>query len=229
VTHEYVYEKNGIVYWWNKDLEEFTTLYNLNAEAGDEWTIKVGNDSLIMHVDDVEDIEYNGQIFRLMHMSDADDLFSGDIVCGVGHLTSFFPERLMTRGKGYRVGGLRCYWVNEELFFKYGDRDCDAIYKDLHYGIEEDNPSAPSTGLGSEGTLVVYPNPANDVLFVETHGRASLPNQTYRVTNLMGQILLTGQVETFHETSLQTINVSSLPAGMYFISVGGQTVTFVVK
>ena len=42
VTHEYVYERDGKVYWWNKDLEEFTTLYDLTAEAGDEWEIKVG-------------------------------------------------------------------------------------------------------------------------------------------------------------------------------------------
>ena len=40
VTHEYVYERDGKVYWWNKDLEEFTTLYDLTAEAGDEWVIK---------------------------------------------------------------------------------------------------------------------------------------------------------------------------------------------
>ncbi|MBQ5455313.1 MAG: leucine-rich repeat domain-containing protein, partial [Prevotella sp.] len=33
VTHEYVYENNGKVYWWNKELQEFTTLYDLTAEA----------------------------------------------------------------------------------------------------------------------------------------------------------------------------------------------------
>ena len=219
VTHEYVYEENGIVYWWNKDLEEFTTLYNLNAQVSDEWTIKVGNDSLIMHVDGVDSIVYEGRSFRVLHVSDPDDLFSGDIVCSVGHLTSFFPERLMTRGKGYRVGGLRCYWVNEELFFKYGDRDCDAIYNDLHYGIEEDSPSTGS------GTLGVYPNPANNTLFVETRLIASLPDLTYRITNLMGQTLLQGNITTEN----QQIDISSLPAGMYFISVGGQTVKFVVR
>ena len=39
VTHEYVYEENGKVYWWNKELEEFTVLYDLAANAGDEWEI----------------------------------------------------------------------------------------------------------------------------------------------------------------------------------------------
>ena len=88
-------------------------------------------------------------------------------------------------------------------------------------GIDEDGPSTPSTGSG----LTVYPNPTNGVLFVETHGRASLSNQTYRITNLMGQILLTGQITA--ET--QQIDVSGLPTGMYFVTVDGETRKFVVN
>ena len=223
VTHEYVYENNGKVYWWNKDLQEFTTLYDLTAEAGDEWTIKVGTESITMHVNSVDYYEYNDLNYRTLHVSDEDNLFSGDIVCGIGHLTSFFPERLMNRGKSYRVEGLRCYWIEDELVFKIGDEDCDAIYKNIHFGVDEDGPSTGS------GTLTVYPNPANGVLFVETRHGTSLPDQTaYIITNLMGQTLISGQAETRRATSLQ-IDVSSLPAGMYFISVGEQTVKFVVR
>ena len=218
VTHEYIYEENGIVYWWNKDLEAFTTLYDLTADVGDEWEIKVGTESLTMHVDAVEIYEYEGNTYRILSVSDPEDLFSGDIVCGIGHLTSFFPERLMSRDKDYRVEGLRCYWVEDELVFKIGDEDCDAIYSDLH-GIEEDGPST------SSGTLVVYPNPANNILFVETRLIASLPAQTYRITNLMGQTLLQGSITA----ESQQIDISSLPAGMYFINVYEQTVKFVVK
>ena len=128
VTHEYIYEENGVVYWWNKTLEEFTVLYNLGAGVGDEWEIKVGTESLTMHVDAVENIDYEGRTFRMLRVSDENDLFSGNIVCGIGHLTSFFPERLMTRGKSYCIEGMRCYWVNGDLTFKIGDEDCDAIY-----------------------------------------------------------------------------------------------------
>ena len=102
VTHEYVYERDGKVYWWNKTLEEFTVLYDFGAHEGDEWEIKVGNESLVMHVDAVENIEYEGKTYMVLHVSDADDYFSGDIVCGIGHLTSFFPERLMDNGDGLR-------------------------------------------------------------------------------------------------------------------------------
>ena len=216
MTHEYVYEENGIVYWWNRDLQEFTTLYNLAANAGDEWEIKVGTESLIMHVDAVETIEYEDKTYRMLRVSDPEDLFSGSIVCGIGHLTSFFPERLMTRDKGYRVEGMRCYWVDGELVFKIGDEDCDAVYGELH-GIEE---NCPSTG---SGTFAAYPNPANGILFVETRHGTSLPDQTYRITNFMGQTLLQGHITA--ET--QQVDIANLPAGMYFISVGEKTVKFV--
>ena len=222
VTHEYVYERNGKLYWWNKTLEEFTILYDFGAEAGDEWEIKVGTESLVMHVDAVEEIEFGGRTYRMLRVSDPDDLFSGDIVCGIGHLTSFFPERLMDNGDGIRVDGLRCYWIEDELVFKIGDEDCDAIYEELH-GIE-DGPSTPSTGSGTAGTLMVYPNPTNGVLFVETRFIASQPTE-YRITNLMGQTVLSGNINADN----QQINVSSLPQGMYFITFAGETRKFVVR
>ena len=218
VTHEYVYERDGKVYWWNKTLEEFTVLYDFGAHEGDEWEIKVGNESLVMHVDAVENIEYEGKTYMVLHVSDADDYFSGDIVCGIGHLTSFFPERLMDDGDGLRVEGLRCYWIEDELVFKPGDEDCDAIYSEVH-GVEEDGPSTGS------GTFAVYPNPTDDVLFVETRHGTSLPDQTYRITNLMGQTVLSGNIIAEN----QQINVSSLPEGMYFISIGDMTRKFVVR
>ena len=144
---------------------------------------------------------------------------SGTIVCGVGHLTSFFPERLMQRSENYGVNGIRCYWQGQQLIFKLGDRDCDEIYEQYHEGIEEDGPSTGS------GTLTVYPNPTNGVLFVETHGRASRQDPTYHITNLMGQTLMTGQIIAEN----QQIDVSELPNGMYFITIGDTTRKFVVR
>jgi hypothetical protein len=217
MTHEYIYEENGVVYWWNKDLEEFTTLYNLTANVGDEWEIKVGTEGLTMHVEAVENLEYEGRTYRMIKVSDPEQLFSGDIVCGIGHLTSFFPEKLMNRGKSYRVEGMRCYWVEGDLVFKYGDRDCYEVYQELHYGLDETNDNG----------FTVYPNPANNILFVRpSQFDSPTTGQTeYHITNLMGQTLLQGSINTEN----QQIDISTLPAGMYFINVGEQTTKFVVK
>ena len=218
VTHEYVFELNGKLYWWNKRSGLFTVLYDYEAEVGDSWNIFVGTEILTMHVDAVEEIEYEGRTYRMLRVSDPDDLFSGNIVCGIGHLTSFFPERLMDKGDGVRVEGMRCYWNEGELVFKYGDEDCDAVISELH-GVEEDGPSTPST------ELVIYPNPTDGTLFVQTLRATSLHDQTYRITNVMGQTLLTGKITGEN----QQIDVSSLPQGMYFITFAGETRKFVVN
>ena len=216
VTHEYILEENGIVYWWNNTLQEFTTLYDYNAETGDEWEIKVGTESIMVHVDNVDVFEYLGETFKMLQISDANDIFNGDIVVGFGHMTSFFPEKLMNQGKGFRVDGLRCYWVEDALLYHDGNEDCDAIHSELQ-DIEE-HPSKTA--------FAVYPNPTNNILFVETVHAPSLPEETqYRITNLMGQTLLQGHITA--ET--QQVDIADLPSGMYFISVDEETVKFVVK
>ena len=220
VTREYVYEEDGVVYWWNKGMQEFTVLYNYAAEAGDEWEIKVGLESITMLVDSVRYYEYDGRLYKLLTVSDENDVFSGDIVCGIGHLTSFFPERLMTQGKKYRVEGMRCFWHDGALLFKYGDRDCDEVYEEWHNGIEE---NGPSTGTATEGTLTVYPNPTNGVLNVRLP-QCDSPTG-YRINNMMGQTLMTGCITS----DSQQIDVSKLPMGMYFITIGDMTRKFVVR
>ncbi len=215
-SREYLYEEEGVVYWWNPTQGEFTTLYNFRAEEGDEWEIKVGEESLTMHVDEVLDYEYEGQVYRMLRVSDPEDLFSGDIICEIGHMTSFFPERLMTRGKDYQVEGIRCFWQFGQLVFKQGDMGCEEVHSGHYWAVDEQPDDA---------AFSVYPNPTNGVLFVETRHGTSLPTQTYRIANLMGQTVLTGNLNT--ET--QQIDVSNLSQGMYFISVGDVIQKFVVR
>jgi hypothetical protein len=130
-------------------------------------------------------------------------------VCGVGHLTSFFPEKLMNQDKGYRVEGLRCFWQNGILVFKYGEKACDEVYETFHdYSVDDH--------IGLEG-FSIFPNPTDGLLHVETVCTPSLPME-YRITNLLGQTLLTG--------SSPQIDVSPLPAGLYFINFGHQTLKF---
>ena len=210
VTHEYIYEDFGKVYWWNKELNSFTILYDLGAQVGDEWNIHVGTETITMHVNSVEQYVYEGTTYRLLLVSDAEGLFSGEIMSGVGHLTSFFPERLMTQSKAYRVEGIRCYWREGELVFKYGDKDCDEVYEQYHHGLDEMDDAA----------FAVYPNPTDGIITI-----SGLQSGAYRITNIVGQTVLTGCIDDDN----QRIDVSALPKGMYFITVGDTTMKFVVN
>jgi hypothetical protein len=113
--------------------------------------------------------------------------------------------------------------VGDALLYHNGYEDCDAIYAELHNGIDEDDLSTGS------GAFVVYPNPANGVLTVSVRlpqcDSPTTGQKEYQISNLMGQTLLQGHISA--ET--QQIDISTLPAGMYFISVGKQTEKFVVK
>lgn len=216
VSREYVYEEDDVIYWWNKELEDFTVLYDNGAEQGDVWEIVVGTQSIAVHVDAVEHYEYEGRLFKMLKVSDEGNLFSGIIVCGIGHLTSFFPEKLMTQGKGYRVEGIRCFWDGDRLIFEYGEKDCDEVYEQYH-GVDED----PVTG-----SIRLYPNPTEAVLYVEnalsqaSETSSCLP---FRIYNVMGQVLMTGTVDA----DSQQVNVSTLPAGVYYITLAGESFKFV--
>jgi hypothetical protein len=72
----------------------------------------------------------------------------------------------------------------------------------------------------------IYPNPTDNVLFVETQQYIASLSQstTYRITNVTGQTVLTGSLTVEN----QRIDVSDLPKGMYFITIGDATRKFVV-
>lgn len=65
----------------------------------------------------------------------------------------------------------------------------------------------------SEKTLSVYPNPANNFIFIDTEDEAT-------IYDLMGQKVLQGKGQ---------INISSLSAGMYFVKAGNACQKLVVE
>lgn len=211
ITHEYVYEENNKVYWWNKTTQEFTVLYDFGANIGDEWTITAGNNSVTVHVDDVGYLVKDARWFKAMIISDENDVFSGTVVCGIGHLTSFFPEQLLENKGDFEVEGIRCYWNDDILLYKEDDTDCDAVYNEWH-SVDE-----TIAGNGFE----IYPNPSYNVLFVLSENI----NSEYRITNILGETVASGKIAS--ET--QQINVSSLSEGMYFITIDNAIMKFMKK
>ena len=221
VTHEYIYKEDFAIYWWNKDLQEFTMLNNYAANVGDEWEIKVGTETITVHVDAKDRVKYNGIWYDRLHLSDAGGYFTGPTLFNIGNMVSFFPERLMNRSNNFSVNGLRCYWAGGSPVYSNDVNYCDAVLDIDEFDDEFDD----EFGMESE-QFAIYPNPTHGVLFVETCHGASLPAANeYRITNMMGQTLMTGQIIAEN----QQIDVSNLPQGMYFITVGEGTQKFVVK
>ena len=81
------------------------------------------------------------------------------------------------------------------------------------FGFEAVSESAVPEGFW------VYPNPAEGVITV-VGGSGE-----YRIANVMGQVLMTGVLSG----ELQQVEVSRLPSGMYFVTVGEVTRKLVVR
>ena len=211
-TEEYIYVENNKVFWWNKTIEEFTVLYDFGAQLGDYWEIKAGLNSIVVHVDMVGQAEYDGIVYKTLQISDYDDIFGGTIVCTVGHLTSFFPEKMLENKGNYEVNGMRCYWNNGELLFKVGDVDCDYVYENHHYAINE---------IDNENSFMIYPIPSYDVIYVLSDNIYS----EYHITNILGETVASGEIVS----DKQKIDISYLSNGIYIIRINNDTKKIIIN
>ncbi|MBO7074880.1 MAG: T9SS type A sorting domain-containing protein [Bacteroidales bacterium] len=210
---EYIYEENNRVYWWDKTSQEFTVLYDFGANPGDEWVVSAGGNNITMHVDDVWYYVKDARWFKALTVSDENDVFSGTILCGIGHLTSFFPEKLLDGKADSEVDGLRCYWKDDVLILKEGDVDCDYIYNDNHLGVDENETPA----------FTVYPNPAKDAVTIDCD-----PVEMRFITSQIELMDIHGQLMKIRVQDNQ-IDVSYLPNGIYFIKIGNGIVKLIIN
>lgn len=82
-------------------------------------------------------------------------------------------------------------------------------------------PDAVEENEIADNGFVIYPNPSYDVLYVLSENI----NSEYRITNILGEIVFFGNIAS--ENHL--IDVSSLPEGMYFITISSSTTKFLKK
>ena len=135
----------------------------------------------------------------------------------IQHIYGGFDDIYMV-GKSDNKGSI---WKNFELLSQLDG--CDVIIDILAVEATDVNTTFDEP---TDNGYAVYPNPTNGVLFVETLQAMSLPAKTeYRITNLMGQSLLQGHITA----EKQQINIDNLPAGLYFITIAGETQKFVIE
>ena len=98
-----------------------------------------------------------------------------------------------------------------------GEERCESEYLEVLIDITSVDENTAN--------ISIYPNPTNGILVVETQCFASQPTNTYRITNLLGQTLLQGNLTA----ATQQINVSELPEGMYLIRIETENGVMVQK
>jgi hypothetical protein len=91
----------------------------------------------------------------------------------------------------------------------------------IHFKIDDDSAVVSGTNdLGTAGFVKIYPNPAQDVLWVEC-----IENAQLTLTNATGQVL-----RQLHSTNQGTqMTVADLPSGVYFLTVRTATAIQTLK
>ena len=195
MSHEYVYEDSCRLYRWNGAEEAFGLLYDYSARQGDEWRVAIGEDEITVHVDTVMVKSFGNSEYDVMRVHDDRYVMTGEIICGVGHKKSFFPEIVLSPFSMI-TDGMRCFWKDEDLLFQFGDVDCDAILS-----VDETD---------NQDGFTIFPNPTSGIVTVAIEDMNHVA-----VISLLGQVL--------YETNVRgdevLLNLSQLEAGVYLVRV----------
>jgi hypothetical protein len=87
------------------------------------------------------------------------------------------------------------------------------------------------TGIHSDygsGNLQLYPNPANNELFINAGG-LNAPEASIRIVDINGQVLYSAVMNLSAGKALQPIDVSSLKQGVYFVQIQANGNSYVRK
>ena len=203
--------------------------YTENGKLASEIKQTLVDDEWVNNKIHINLYDADGKIVEQQDGTWSESLNDWDITKKVIH--DFSPTYMTYTVSFYKKSGedwVRDVFNGQTLFFEpeltWQQREMENFWP-VHQ-IEFTMSQTVSVDENSKTAFAVYPNPTNNLLFVETVHVPSLPEETqYRITNLMGQTLLQGHITA--ET--QQVDIADLPSGMYFISVGEQTVKFVVK
>ncbi len=194
---DYMYQEDGRVYFWEKRLGEYQLNYDFNNDSS--YHVRFfssplnGADSIAVSVDSVKTIEFDSQSVDVQFIS-GDRLGSLEVIKGVG--LNMIGPRIPFNYADVGKGPLRCF-ESSECSVNFSGMPCDTLIE-----------SVSTIDLLNDIEINVYPNPTTGRLFVET----SLQSWSYQIMNLHNQQVGAGSYR-------ESINVSSLPQGVYFLQL----------
>jgi hypothetical protein len=101
---------------------------------------------------------------------------------------------------------------------KGGQTTSDPVTIDVVTGINKINSSS--------SMLRAYPNPASDIITLEISATHQSKNISYRIVNVIGQVMINKSIGSISDKYLESINISSLAKGLYTIAVSIDDKTF---
>ncbi|MCD4732106.1 MAG: T9SS type A sorting domain-containing protein, partial [Bacteroidales bacterium] len=94
----------------------------------------------------------------------------------------------------------------------------------IHLSQFTASPAVGITDNLASKAVNFYPNPATDFIYVETISK-SKDNNTLEIMNLHGQIVKRAEIADLK----QSVDISELKAGIYFVRAGNYTERLVIR
>ena len=210
---QYVYTVNDSVFFYDRDLGMFKTIYVFSAEEGDSWTIPISGylnevDSLIVTVDSTGTRMINNFELKVQYVTyfgkDYDEFgnlwdslsYPSEIVEILGDITYLFlfPSVMSSVCDDNYSGGLRCY---DDSFIGHYETGIAPTCEYTFVGVNE--PGINKIGL--------YPNPTDNVILLKS-----------KPENLKSIELIDNLGRPIRKFSPdEEINLEGLGNGFYFI------------
>lgn len=195
------------------------------------------------------DILENARIVSVVDMGAYE--YQGNITCGLPLEWLSFQAQLNSKNQAVlvwktaqeiNVSHYEVEWSIDGQDFKTlthltatGQANNTQVYEWTHTELEKGNNYYRIKQLDNNGassysdiqlvdldklTMSVYPNPSTDEFFVQTQASTDAPQQA-RLFNAAGQLVL----EQFLSSNITSIDIKSLPMGLYFLHLVGATGT----
>lgn len=221
----YTYADSGRVYWYNDVINDFTLLYDFNANPNDSWEIMIDTCSLLITVDSVGTKIINGDTLKTLYISDSYDgysgFFTGTIIETIGNPWYMFPLDLDEFCYGFVCDGdflfgLNCYEDSIIGFYETGlSNSCDTSYSFLTISTEDKKEKI---------SVEAIPNPFYNSFQIELEQIGDYPYYV-NIFTMTGKPIYQGQL---HEQRT-LVDLGDLTAGAYYLTLFNSDKTLISR
>ena len=223
---EYIYQEDKKLYYYDHPIARFRMLYDFGAEVGDTIEIEYwfgfdlngeGDSIFYIRIDSIDLIEYDSIELKRFHVS-YDFLFQeevmfyesnydqGVIIENIGSTKNLFYLNDNGICDGSYNSGIRCFNHPHLGLLQFGEINCDSTW--LINGVNEN--------LLLDGQVEVYPNPAKDILLLES--TQTVNDASIKIFSMDGKLALILQRDVIANQSIG-MDVSQLQPSIYRLAM----------
>lgn len=199
----YIYQEDNKVFWYNPFLDDFTLLYDFNAQPGDTWSVQVEDCAIEIEIDSVKLEEFSGEMLKVLYPKPQNEFSKFRIIEKIGNENFVFLSKLSfdcwVICDGHTIkGGIRCY---SDSTFNYSTvNDCDFVVSQEQIALDT--------------KVAVYPTVTSSEFNVEIKGSNDLNFSNIKIYDFSGNTILVEKIPNLRKKKIALSN-----AGIYFVVI----------